>query len=112
MNVACFLVLKNIAQKENNLRTIKESGKGWAGGRRFHSCLQFIYETTRGKEEVMADTKRRGRQGGSWGRGGEEGGIRPGEEDLSAWRCALSKGSYVGKLHSSNVTVGCGNNQE
>lgn len=67
---------------------------------------------TRGKEEVMADTKRRGRQGGSWGRGGEEGGIRPGEEDLSAWRCALSKGSYVGKLHSSNVTVGCGNNQE
>lgn len=62
--------------KENNLSTIKESGKSWGGGQRFHSYLQFAWEKRnppeekkKKKEKVMADTKKRGKQGISQGQG-------------------------------------------
>lgn len=64
--------------KENNLRTIKESGKTWGGGQRFHSHLQFAWEKRNPPEEKKKKKKwwqtqrREGSRAYPGGRGSKE----------------------------------------
>lgn len=60
LNAVCFLVLKNITQKEENLRTTNRSVKGWAGGE-ILLTLWFTWEKKNptGEYKVMEDMKLR-----------------------------------------------------
>lgn len=58
LNEVCFLALKKITKSKKKLRAINESGKGWAGSKRFRSPLQFAWEKRNllGKE-VKSDSR-------------------------------------------------------
>ena len=93
LNTVCFLVLKKITQKERNLSATTESGKGWTGGKRFHSPLQCPQEKRNSRAQRESDDRQEEDMKARWipGAGEERTKWAWGREDTSAWRRALAR---------------------